>query len=242
MNKRIMGIILIIAGAILLICGIVMVSTNHHNAVEPSNTPSQVVVVEKHIHDTITTSSPSTTPTVVENSVSRPIDSEKSTVDESKAKGNAFEDFVVNLLADWRLKLLDRTQDAVSSAGVVAESCKNPDLHVQQKRGKSEIDYYLECKYRSQWKDGAVTFEDWQLDRYRQFQRNKHRKVLFALGVGGTPSAPAVFMLVPLDSVKSNSIKKIRTEFAIDPSSSALVAYMNNYFTKVFSKSKQKSN
>ena len=139
------------------------------------------------------------------------------------------------------MKLLDRTQDAVSTAGVVAESCKNPDLHVQQKRGKSEIDYYLECKYRSQWKDGAVIFEDWQLDRYRQFQRSNRRKVIFALGVGGTPSAPASFMLVPLDSVKGNSIKQIKTEFAVEPSSSALVEYINNYFSKVFSKAKHKS-
>ena len=235
MNKRNMGIILIVAGAILLVCGIVMVTTNQNNAVEPANTQPQIVVVEKHIHDTITS------PTTVEKSVSRPIDSEKPTVDKSKEKGDAFEDFVVNLLADWRLKLLDRTQDAVSTSGVVAESCKNPDLHVQQKRGKSEIDYYIECKYRSKWKDGTVTFEDWQLDRYRQFQRDNRRKVIFALGVGGTPSAPTTFMLVPLDSVKGNSIKQIKTEFAVEPSSSALLEYMSNYFTKVFSKAKHKS-
>lgn len=235
MNKRNMGIILIVAGAILLVCGIVMVSANQHNAIEPANTQPKVVVVGKHIHDTITS------PTAVKNSVSRSLESEEQTVDKSKEKGDAFEDFVVNLLADWRLKLLDRTQDAVSTAGVVAESCKNPDLHVQQKRGKSEIDYYLECKYRSQWKDGAVTFEDWQLDRYRQFQRDNRRKVIFALGVGGTPSAPASFMLVPLDSVKGTSIKQIKTEFAVEPSSSALVEYMNNYFSKVFSKAKHNS-
>ena len=48
-------------------------------------------------------------------------------VSDSKTKGNDFEDFVVNLLADWRFKLLDRTQDHKSSAGVVAESSKNPD-------------------------------------------------------------------------------------------------------------------
>ncbi|MDE5629368.1 MAG: hypothetical protein K2I69_07390 [Muribaculaceae bacterium] len=148
---------------------------------------------------------------------------------------------MVNLLADWRLKLLDRTQDAVSTAGVVAESSKNPDLHVQQKRGKGNIDYYLECKYRSRWNDGAVTFEDWQLDRYRQFQRNNRRKVVFALGVGGTPSNPATLMLIPLDSVKGNTIKQIETEFAIEPSPSALVEYMNSYFSKVFYKAKQKT-
>ncbi|MDE6575120.1 MAG: hypothetical protein K2L84_07295 [Muribaculaceae bacterium] len=123
----------------------------------------------------------------------------------------------------------------------MAESSKNPDLHVQQKRGKGNIDYYLECKYRSRWNDGAVTFDDRQLDRYRQFQRDNRRKVVFALGVGGTPSAPATLMLVPLDSVKGNTIKQIDTEFTIEASSSALVKYMNNYFSKVFSKAKQKT-
>lgn len=148
---------------------------------------------------------------------------------------------IIGVDLDWRFKLLDRTQDAVSTAGVVAESSKNPDLHVQQKRGKGNIDYYLECKYRSRWNDGAVTFDDRQLDRYRQFQRDNRRKVVFALGVGGTPSAPATLMLVPLDSVKGNTIKQIDTEFTIEASSSALVKYMNNYFSKVFSKAKQKT-
>ena len=69
MNKRNMGIILIVAGAILLVCGIVMVSTNQHNTVEPANTQPQLVVVEKHIHDTLTS------PTTVENGVSRPSES-----------------------------------------------------------------------------------------------------------------------------------------------------------------------
>lgn len=164
----------------------------------------------------------------------------EATIDKRKEIGNSYEDFVVNLLADWRLTLLDRTQDAVSSAGVVAESCKNPDLHVQQKRGNGTIDYYMECKYRSSWEDGKVTFEDWQLDRYRQFQRDNKRKVIIALGVGGTPSAPATFMLVPLDSVNGNSIKQIRTQFVVQPNSTAFVEYMDNYFTTVFDVAKNR--
>lgn len=148
---------------------------------------------------------------------------------------------MVNLLADWRLKLLERTQDAVSSAGVVAESCKNPDLHVEQKRGNSEIDYYLECKYRSKWDDnGEIRFEDWQLDRYRQFQRDNHRKVLIALGVGGKSSAPETFMIVPIDSIKGNTIKKIKTQYRVSATSSALIEYMNDYFTTVFDKAKER--
>lgn len=239
-----MGILLIVVGAVLIVGGVVMVATKP-NATEQGAPQAEVVAVDDTIAKPVVVekreahgAAPETPVAKPETSVAEP---EKPAVDQSKAKGAAFEDFVVNLLADWRLKLLDRTQDAVSTAGVVAESCKNPDLHVQQKRGKGEIDYYLECKYRSHWKDGAVTFEDWQLNRYRQFQRDNRRKVVLALGVGGSPSAPATFMLVPLDSIKGNSVKQIKTEFVVEPSSSALVEYMNTYFSKVFSKSRQKS-
>lgn len=155
----------------------------------------------------------------------------------SKDKGDMFEDYVVNLLADWRLKLLDRTQDKVSSSGVYAESCKNPDLHVQQKRGESKVDYYIECKYRSKWEDnGAVNLEDWQLRRYRDFQHSSHRKVLIALGVGGTPSKPQTFMIVPLDSIKSDRIRRIDTKYCVTPTSDGLVGYVNSYFNNVFNK------
>ena len=154
-----------------------------------------------------------------------------------KEKGDLYEDFVVNLLADWRLTLLDRTQDKVSSSGVYAESCKNPDLHVKQKRGKSDVDYYIECKYRSKWDDnGAVSLEEWQVQRYKEFQRGSHRKVLIALGVGGTPSAPAIFMLVPVDSIKAGAIRRVDTHFALPATSDGLIAYIDNYFTTVFQK------
>lgn len=154
----------------------------------------------------------------------------------TKEVGDDFEDFVVNLLADYRLSLIDRTQDAMSSAGVVAESCKNPDLHVKQKHKNSEIDYYIECKYRSNWYNNAIHFEDWQIERYKKFQRNNHRKVIIALGVGGTPKNPEIFRLVPLDSIHNNLIRKIDTHFTIEPTSSALVEYMDNYFELVFNK------
>lgn len=238
MQKKKMGIILIIVGAVLLIIGIVLVASKSADVEQPQeehNLHPEVVVVEKEVHDTVTVQYE---PEVrVVNDLPEKLEQPNST---SKEKGDAYEDFVANLLADWRLTLLDRTQDAVSSAGVVAESCKNPDLHVQQKRGKRDIDYYLECKYRSNWNDGKVTFEDWQLVRYRQFQRDNQRKVIFALGVGGTPSAPANFMLVPLDSIKGNTIKQIYTQYAVQPNSTALVEYMDNYFTKVFEVAKER--
>ena len=235
MIKSVMGIVFIVAGAVLLICGIIMVSTTHNEA-KPTAAQPRVVVAGKTIPEAVSVVEEQT-PSVDNQATEAP----KSAAEQSKAKGNAFEDFVVNLLADWRLKLLDRTRDTVSSAGVIAESCKNPDLHVQQKHGKSEIDYFVECKYRSRWVNGEVEFKDWQLDRYRRFQRDNHRKVIIALGVGGTPEAPATFMLVPLDSVTGNSIKQIKTEFAVEPTSSAMIEYMASYFSDVFRTARNKN-
>lgn len=254
-----MGYFLIIIGVIAIVSGIIMLTSSDEQTSSPSrqdtnfastaintkpiethnNRNTDTVVVERVVEKKVETPVPvKETSTAVENE-KKEIKTETST-DTNKAKGDAFEDFVVNLLADWRLKLLDRTQDHKSSAGVVAESSKNPDLHIEQKRGKSEIDYYIECKYRSRWDKGAVNFEEWQINRYRKFQRDSHRKVVVALGVGGTPSAPATLRLVPLDSITNNSIREIDTKFAVQPTSAALIDYMNNYFSSVFKASKER--
>lgn len=252
-----MGYILIIVGVIAVIGGVVMLSGTNKPSNEnkpqlsksqktanvvPStptiaerqdNKKNDTIVVERVVEKIIEKEAPKEETTIKKEEVSN-------SADANKAKGDAFEDFVVNLLADWRLKLLDRTQDHKSSAGVVAESSKNPDLHVEQKRGKGEIDYYIECKYRSRWDKGAVNFEEWQLNRYRQFQRSQRRKVLVALGVGGNPASPATLRIVPLDSIVNNAIREIDTKYAVQPTSSALVEYMDRYFTDVFNSSKGK--
>lgn len=247
-----MGYFLIIMGVIAVIAGIIMLTRNSDptvsmtvNKTTESKEPTESLNHPAPAHDSATLNRRDTVEVerVVEKTIemdvsqkveeSDLINTNKST-DSNKAKGDAFEDFVVNLLADWRLKLLDRTQDHKSSAGVVAESSKNPDLHVEQKRGKSEIDYYIECKYRSHWDEGKVNFEEWQIKRYRQFQTKSHRKVLIALGVGGSPSSPNTLRLVPIDSIQNNYIREIDTQFALQPNTGSFIQYMNSYFTNVF--------
>jgi hypothetical protein len=125
--------------------------------------------------------------------------------------------------------------DRKTSEGVYAESCKNPDLHISQTNGSSTIDYYIECKYRSAWKSGLAEIKQYQIDRYKEFQRNEHRKVLFALGVGGKPEAPQTLMIVPLDSIKGAGIKQEWIgKYKIVQSSDGLYNYMASYFGKVF--------
>lgn len=248
--KRTMGLILIAIGAAMIIAGIFIVSSSHNKSTASADIEKTGVRADSYSDTGLDgeTSTNSLTGSASANGISgqTPTSSEASVSTDqntlsSKEKGDLFEDFTVNLLADWRLKLLDRTQDKVSSAGVVAESCRQPDLHVQQKRGKSQIDYFLECKYRSDWHDDAVTFEDWQIKRYKDFQRSSHRKVIIALGIGGSPSTPKTFMLVPIDSLKDNSIKKVWvSRYAVQPNSENLVNYIDSYFDEVFATARKK--
>lgn len=246
-----MGYILIIIGILAIICGIILLTHQKAQLTEPTQHKSKnsletpatcekdTIVVERVTEKIIEKDKSSEKDTSVKDELSVNNDIPNSS-NPNKVKGDVFEDFVVNLLADWRLKLLDRTQDHKSTSGVVAESSKNPDLHIEQKRGKREIDYYIECKYRSNWDNGKVIFEDWQLDRYRQFQRSQRRKVIVALGVGGSPSSPSTLRLVPLDSIKNNYIREIDTKFAVQPKTAAFVEYMNTYFTDVFKVTKER--
>lgn len=275
--KRSMGLLLIIAGAVMLVCGIVMVCNDKRDVERGdvvrtsskatsedvySNTSDNAKPIASKIDSDIHTESPSQqadvnkleAPEVAEaadresvlgarsdmregNNVD-PVDKKTKT---SKEKGDEFEDFTVNLLADWRMRLLRRTQDKMSSNGVVAESCKEPDLHIEQKRGNSKVDYHLECKYRSRWIDNAVTFDDWQIKRYREFQKARKRKVLIALGVGGSADKPQTFMIVPIDSIKDNAIRKVDVnKFGVTPTSDGLASYIEHYFDEVFAASRKK--
>lgn len=236
--KRIMGITLIIIGAVCLTTGILFL-------VQP--TKEVKVVCQHHENQPI--------PHSVEQPQEEPTPSEepskqseaKPAVSPTETKrtrpeeiGQAFENFVVNLLADSRFTLLDRTQDTKSTAGVYAESCKNPDLHIEQTHTPRSIDYYIECKYRSRWHEGKVQLEDYQVKRYKEFQGKHHRKVLFALGIGGTPAAPQTLMIVPLDQLNQGAIlESSQEQFKIAPTSEALYAYIDSYFTQVFTAKKK---
>jgi hypothetical protein len=236
MNKKRMAYVLIIVGVVLFAIGTFLLCTSKSNeqaatadVIQVAKTdtvymPAQpqerviekTVVIEKEVEAA---------------SAAAPADDRTP----QEIVGQTFEDYVVNFLTDKRFTLLDRTMDRKTSEGVYAESCKNPDLHISQTNGSSTIDYYIECKYRSSWKSGLAEIKQYQIDRYKEFQRNEHRKVLFALGVGGKPEAPQTLMIVPLDSIKGAGIKQEWIgKYKIVQSSDGLYNYMASYFGKVF--------
>jgi hypothetical protein len=245
MNKNFMAYLLIILGIVLTVSGIVMLTkqpketvvvhsydvapkaksdTVYMQAQPQERVVEKTVVVEKEVE---------TTPT------SAPADDRT----EEEIMGQKFEDYVVNLLADSRFRLLDRTMDKKTSEGVYAESCLNPDLHISQAHKPQWLDYYIECKYRTSWYQGQVKLEKYKVDRYKTFQGTERRKVLIALGVGGKPEAPKSLMIVPLDSLENYTIKQDWVlKYRIDATPEGLYNYMSDYFKIVFANSKNKKN
>jgi hypothetical protein len=236
MNKKRMAYVLIIVGVVLFTIGTFLLCTSKSNEQAATADVIQVAKTDTVYMPTQAQERVIEKTVVIEKEVEAA--SAAAPADDRTPQeivGQAFEDYVVNFLADKRFTLLDRTMDRKTSEGVYAESCKNPDLHISQTNGSSTIDYYIECKYRSAWKSGLAEIKQYQIDRYKEFQRKEHRKVLFALGVGGKPEAPQTLMIVPLDSIKGAGIKQEWIgKYKIVQSSDGLYNYMASYFGKVF--------
>lgn len=185
MKKKFMGIILILLGAAALTVGIVMVCSKPKTeeiVVDMSSSPQK----EK-----------STCP-----------DNSQTGINEAKAKGNDFEGFVANIFKDRSIYTVKNWyQGVTSSDGVYAESNLNPDFEIEQKFSEDfKVRYWIECKYRSSFKDGKLNIEAAQLQRYKEKQGETRQKVLLAIGIGGNPSSPVDFYLVPVDSVLNHEI------------------------------------
>lgn len=166
-------------------------------------------------------------------------------VSHNKAVGNDFENFVANLFSVRdTFKVLEWNQGQTSTDGVYAEQNKRPDFKIRQTLDNgSKIYFWVECKYRSALFNNAITVKEYQLIRYRIIQRTSHRKIFLAIGIGGSPSAPDRFALLPLDSVKSEDIHNDAISNAVlsDLSSKSIASFFQDYFlNKVFTKPKPK--
>lgn len=165
-------------------------------------------------------------------------------VQDSKSKGNEFENFVANFFTDRnKYTVLEWNQGQTSSQGVYAKADENPDFKIEHKLSDDfKITYWVECKYRSSFNSDAVIIKDYQLNRYRKIQRESHRKVLVAIGVGGTPSSPKSFYLVPLDSIDGEKISFDDLKpFYMSSPKERYDYWVTSYFrNKVFKKAKGK--
>lgn len=196
MNKN-MGYILIVLGALLIIAGGFMVMGSNKqegNSAEPQIAyVSDTVVVEKT--DTITVSK-------VE-----PVEQENQLTD-SEQKGREFEEYVVSHFTKKYFTLKEWRSDKYYK-GNYAESNLYPDLEYVFTLSKNSYPFAIECKWRSEFKNGWVEWAgEEQADHYRQFEKEKGIPVFVMLGIGGTPSNPEEVYAIPLRVLKHNKAKQ----------------------------------
>ncbi len=116
--------------------------------------------------------------------------------------GRKFEEFVVKLMSDKSIfRLLAWRSDKIVDGTYAAENLM-PDLHLRHRLDVGEVEYFVECKFRSLLVDGVLDLGP-QLNRYRRMSSGE---LFIALGVGGAPSNPDKLYMIPSRMIKGDSI------------------------------------
>lgn len=150
----------------------------------------------------------------------------------NELKGLQFEEFVVSFLADRSIyRLLAWRSDKIVD-GIYAAENLLPDLEVRQRIGDKEVEYFVECKYRSSWDSYSKGDLSKQFLRYRKFAKECGKELFFALGIGGTPGKPEAFYLIPSRLLKSihESPQDRLTPFICEPTPEAFYKYLCHHF------------
>lgn len=130
--------------------------------------------------------------------------------DENKAKGDAFEKFVV-LKFDTTYFSLKEWRSDKEVNGIYPTANHFPDLEVEFNLRKKNIRdrFAIECKYRSNYyKDGIELAKDFQLSQYKKYASDIGIPVFMVLGLGATADAPAEIFVISLSDVKSTRLNK----------------------------------
>jgi len=145
---------------------------------------------------------------------SRPIPTaakqEKVEFQENKAKGDAFEAFVVKSFSPKYFTLLEWRSDKYVE-GRYAVSNHFPDLEVQfelHSKGIKDV-FAIECKWRQNYYKGGVEWaQNYQVEKYKEYAQKSGVPVFVVIGIAGTPDQPNELYIVPLTSLTSNTISK----------------------------------
>jgi hypothetical protein len=130
-------------------------------------------------------------------------DPETKKLDKNKEKGNDFEAFIVRKFSKKYFELLDWAGDKYVD-GIYAATTTQPDLKMRFKLKDVEVDFAVECKYRSVLPSTGVEWcTESQLKKYRNFAKEKNMPVFLALGIGGLASQPEELFIVPLAKIET---------------------------------------
>ena len=125
-----------------------------------------------------------------------------------KQKGDDFEKYVVQKFSKNYFSVLEWTGDKYVN-GTYAKSNSHPDLAFKFKFKDVDIDFAVECKYRSDYyKNGVEWCTNHQLENYRTYARDKQRMVFIVIGIGGLPSFPEELFIIPLSGISETFLTK----------------------------------
>lgn len=130
--------------------------------------------------------------------------------DDNKAKGDAFERFVVKnfdpryfTLQEWRS---DKYVD-----GIYPVSNHFPDLEVifDFKSKGIHQQFAIECKWRKGYFKNSIEWaRDYQIKNYREYADTIKIPVFVVIGVAGEPENPQELFIVPLQKMENGFISK----------------------------------
>lgn len=231
-----MGTLLIIVGVIVTAGGIYL--TTRTDAEPIKNSPAASDTRQSTAHPKIEPSKPSVPDIKSEpkeaSSEAKPQKPEQS----SKEKGNDFEAYLADIFKANNLAIKEWNQGTVTDNGAMGENALRPDFHIEQPGKRSNIDYWIEAKWRKRIGDDNFTLRPDQLERYKSFQRSQRRKVIICLGVGGTPKEPTALFVIPVDSMTNEGLSfDDLTFFRVQNPKTNLPSHISDwFFNKVFKK------
>jgi hypothetical protein len=125
-----------------------------------------------------------------------------------KEKGDDFEKYVVQKFSKSYFSVLEWTGDKFVN-GTYAQSNRHPDFTLKFKMKDVDVDFSVECKYRSEYyKNGVEWCSDKQMEFYKSFAEAKKRPVFVVIGLGGKPDSPEELFIVPLSEMKNTFVHK----------------------------------
>lgn len=188
MNRKLMGIILIIVGVVCLAFGLVLIMQ------QPKVENPIVVQVVQPVSEQVVKQE-------------KPLLDEKT---ENEKKGLEFEKWVISKFPEQYYKLIDWKGDKIVD-GRYPESSRYPDLEFELHLSNGALieKFSVECKWRNAFHDGIINWASQEkIDIYNDYAKNRNQAVFLVLGVGGSPSAPERVYIIPLEQAQENVLRE----------------------------------
>lgn len=127
-------------------------------------------------------------------------------IDPKVKNGNDFEKYIVKKFNRKYYKIKEWAGDKYEE-GRYAETTPQPDLLMELIRKGGGHLFAVECKWRKRFYQSGIEFAtDEQLKRYKRFETQRNIPVFIAIGVGGEGNNPDQLFVVPLKQIMHNFI------------------------------------